>query len=437
MTGPTPSDPSRRSFLTSTAAGAAALAFPATAARGANETLNVGLIGVGGRCRALASALVKVPDVRIAAVSDVYGPHLDHGRTIADPKAFASPNYKDLLDRKDLDAVLIATPDHWHTPIAVAACAAGKDVYVEKPLTHNLDEGKTIVEAQDRHRRVVQVGTQQRSEDHNWFLTAVALVREGRIGKVKRVTCAIGGAPSTKKPFPKTNPPEQLNWEMWLGQAPKVDYIKERCHAEFRWWYEYSGGKMTDWGAHHVDIAQWAIGMDESGPTEVEVYSAEHPVALKSGYPTVDDRYNTATAFLVRCLFPNDVEVLIRDDTENGITFEGEKGQFFVSRGRLSGAPVDELKKNPISESVLVALRKGKRLDSHMGNFIECVRDRATPVSDVASHHRSLTTCHLANIAIRLGRNLTWDPVHEQIVGDDEANAWQRREQRKSYEVEA
>jgi hypothetical protein len=193
---------------------------------------------------------------------------------------------------------------------------------------------------------------------------------------------------------------------------------------------------LTDWGAHHVDIAQWAIGMDDSGPLKVEVISAEHPVGLRHGYAEVDDRYNTATHFQVRCLFPNDVELLIRDDTENGITFEGEKGQFFVSRGRLSGAPVDDLKKNPIPESVLVALRKGKRLDSHMGNFIECVRDRATPVSDVDSHHRALTTCHLANIAIRLGRNLTWDPVREQIVGDDEANSWQRREQRKGYEIE-
>jgi hypothetical protein len=192
---------------------------------------------------------------------------------------------------------------------------------------------------------------------------------------------------------------------------------------------------MTDWGAHHVDIAQWAIGKENSGPTRVEVVSAEHPVAFQHGNPTVDDTYNTAVAFNVRCLYDNGVEVIIRDDTENGITFEGDNGEFFVSRGQLSGDPVDELKQNPISESVLIALRKGKRLDSHMGNFIECARDRAMPVSDVFSHHRNLTTCHLANIAIRLGRNLTWDPDKEQIVGDLEANAMQHREARKGYEI--
>src|SRR5262249_34599222 len=156
----------------------------------------------------------------------------------------------------------------------------------------------------------------------------------------------------------------------------------------------------------------------------------------KKGYPTLDDHYNTATQFNVRCLFPNGVEMIIRHDTENGITFEGEKGKFFVSRGRIGGEPVDELKTNPIPEKVLIGLRKGKRLGSHMGNFIECCRDRSMPVSDVFSHHRALTTCHLANIAMRLGRKLTWDASREEIVGDAEANAFQRREQRKGYETD-
>jgi predicted dehydrogenase len=405
--------------------------------KSANDRPIVGCIGNGGMGQGDARAVKRYGD--IVAFCDVDREHAEKAKNeprIGGGKGEIYEDYRKLLDRKDIDIVTISTPDHWHTRIAIAALQAGKDVYCQKPLTLTIDEGKLLRKVVHDTKRVLQVGTQQRSEDHNWFLTAVALVREGRIGKVKRVTCAIGGAPRTRQPFTKTNPPEQLNWEMWLGQAPKVDYIKERSHGEFRWWYEYSGGKMTDWGAHHVDIAQWAIGMDGSGPTKVEVISAEHPVGFRHGYPEVDDRYNTATHFLVRCLFANDVELLIRDDTENGITFEGEKGQFFVSRGRLAGEPVNDLKQNPIPESVLVALRKGKRLDSHMGNFIECVRDRATPVSDVDSHHRALTTCHLANIAIRLGRNLTWDPDREQIVGDDEANAWQRREQRKGYEIE-
>jgi predicted dehydrogenase len=437
---------SRRDFLKSTAtttAGGLLLSYwlaPAAAAdepRAPNERLRVGCIGLGGMGQGDARAARRYGD--IVAVCDVDREHAEkakNDKAIGDGKAEVYEDYRKLLDRKDIDVVTISTPDHWHTRIAIAALKAGKDAYCQKPLTLTIDEGKLLCKVVKETKRVLQVGTQQRSEDGNKFLKAVALVREGRIGKVKRVTCAIGGAPSSKA-LTKTKPPEHLNWDLWLGQAPKVEYIKERCHGEFRWWYEYSGGKTTDWGAHHVDIAQWAIGMDESGPSTVEVVSAEHPVPFKNGYPTVDDRYNTATAFKVRCLFPGDVELIIRHDTENGITFEGDKGEFFVSRGRLTGAPVDALAKDPIAEKVLVALRKGKPLGSHMGNFVECVRDRSMPVSDVFSHHRALTTCHLANIAMRLGRKLTWDAAKEQIVGDEEANGWQKREQRKGFEIEA
>ncbi len=401
--------------------------------RAPNERPRVGCIGNGGMGKGDARAIKKYGD--ILAFCDVDLKHAEGARDdkqIGAGKGDIYDDYRKLLDRNDIDVVTISTPDHWHTAIATAALRAGKDVYCQKPLTLTIDEGKRLCAVVKDTGRVFQVGTQQRSENNNRFLTAVALVREGRLGKIHRVTCAIGGAPSSKT-LVKTSPPSNLNWDMWLGQAPWVDYIAERCHANFRWWYEYSGGKMTDWGAHHVDIAQWAIGKENSGPNRIEIISAEHPVPFQGGFPTVDDRYNTATAFNVHCLYDNDVELVIRDDTENGITFEGENGQFFVSRGKLAGDPVDDLVRNPIPESVLVALRKGKRLDSHMGNFIECVRDRATPVSDVASHHRALTTCHLANIAIRLGRNLTWNPETEQIVGDDEANAMQRREPRYGF----
>ena len=276
----------------------------------------------------------------IVAVCDVDREHAESAKDdpkLGNGKADIYEDYRKLLDRKDIDVVTIGTPDHWHTQIAIDAMRAGKDVYCEKPLTLTIDEGKQLRKVVKETKRIFQVGTQQRSEDKNMFLTAVAMVRDGRIGKIKRVTCAIGATPDEGKTFRKTEPPAQLNWDMWLGQAPQVDYIAERCHNEFRWWYEYSGGKMTDWGAHHVDIAQWAIGMEQSGPTTVEVVTAEHPVPFKDGMPTVDDRYNTATTFLVRCLFPNDVEMLIRHDTENGIMFEGEKGTFFVSRGKLVG----------------------------------------------------------------------------------------------------
>jgi predicted dehydrogenase len=308
--------------------------------------------------------------------------------------------------------------------------------------------------------RVFQVGTQQRSEMsarvnknrdqrvNQQFLVAIALAKSGRLGEISSVRCEINRAPTSGE-IPKAAVPSNLNWDMWLGQAPLTDYLQgekgnndrypeARTHYEFRWWYEYSGGKMTDWGAHHIDIAQWAIGMDNSGPISVEG-TAEHPVPFKDGYPTVANRYNVAHKFDVTATFPNRVVMTIGSEGENGITIEGTKGTIFVSRGDLrdeKGTIVaDMLKDNPLPEGTITKLYKGKKPGNHMANFFECTKDRTQPISDVATHHRTMTTAHLANIAIRLGRKLTWDPQKEQIVGDDKANKWQKREQRKGYEI--
>ncbi len=403
-----------------------------------NERPRLGLIGCGGQGSGDARGASQYGD--FLAVCDVDKNHVDRAKRdprIGKAKADTYEDYRKVLDRKDIDAVIIGTPDHWHTKICIDAMKAGKDVYCEKPLTLTIDEGKKLGAVAKSTGRVVQVGTQQRSDHNRVFLLAVALVRAGRIGRVRKVTAAIGGAPSGG-PFAKEAPPAVLNWDMWLGQAPKVDYIKQRCHSEFRWWYEYSGGKLTDWGAHHVDIGQWAIGQENTGPTSIEVVTKEFPVEFKNGLPTVDDRYNTPTGFLVRAKFANNVEMNIRHDTENGVLFEGTGGKIFVTRDRidLQGGAVDGLYKNPVPDSLLVELRKGKRVDGHMANFFECVRDRSVPVSDVWTHHRALTTCHLANIALRLGgRKLTWDPAKEEIVGDAEANGWLTRPQRAGYEV--
>jgi predicted dehydrogenase len=220
-------------------------------------------------------------------------------------------------------------------------------------------------------------------------------------------------------------------------EAPSTGrgYPPSRTHYEFRWWYEYSGGKMTDWGAHHVDIATWAIGMDNSGPTSVEGVMAEHPVPFKDGWPTVTNRYNAATKFDVKCMYPNGVELHILSDGENGILITGDKGELFVSRGALRGSAVDGLKDQPLPEGAISKLYKGKKPGNHMANFFDCIADRSQPISDVVTHHRAMTTCHLANIAIRLGRKLNWNPETEQIEGDEAANAWQKREQRKGYEI--
>ena len=227
--------------------------------------------------------------------------------------------------------------------------------------------------------------------------------------------------------------PANLDWELWQGQTPAVPYIPQRCHYTFRWWYEYSGGKMTDWGAHHVDIAQWAIGQIKSGPTTIEG-TASHP--------NIPNGYNCATEFEVHAKFGNGAEMVITHKTpqfDNGIHIVGEKGEIFVNRGKLTGVPAEELPKNPLPEDALTKLYKGRTPsggNAHMHNFFECMRDRTQPVSDVYTHHRAMTTCHLANIAIRLGRKLQWDPKTEQIIGDKEAQAMQAREQRKGYEIE-
>lgn len=447
---------SRRRFLQSTSAAAALASVPYIfTASGAkaddvnsaskNERPVLGCIGTGSRWDAVGPNAMEFSDC--VAVCDVDEKHRNKAKEVVkkrqnrDVEQFE--DYRKILDRKDIDVVTIVTPDHWHTKIAIEAMQAGKDVYCEKPLTLTIDEGKQIIKVLKETGRTFQVGTQQRSEMGQMFLKAAAIVRSGRIGKVEKVECAIGGAP-TSDVIPVAEVPSGLNWDMWLGQAPKVDFRTNgkntRCHYEFRWWYEYSGGKMTDWGAHHVDIAQWAIGMDKTGPLSV-AGEATHPVPFKDGYPTDPSKYNTATKFKIECQFANDIQLVIRDsheDFDNGILFTGSKGKLFVNRGKLTGKVVDELKENPLPEELIRELYKGKLPEggnAHMRNFFQCMKDGGEPVSDVFTHHRAMTTCHLANIAIRLGRPLKWNPETEQIEGDEAANAWQRREQRKGYEI--
>ena len=257
---------------------------------------------------------------------------------------------------------MIATPDHWHTKIAVEAMRAGKDVYCEKPLTLTIDEGKLIERVVDETGRVFQVGTMQRTESDGRFLLAVALVRHGRIGKVTKVTCGINGMEPSPE-IPEAPVPQGLDWDVWLGPAPKVPYralpqlregygggvpLFSNCHYSFRNWHEYSGGKLTDWGAHHVDIACWALGATDTGPRLVTPVEYTLPVPYRDGHPTVADRYNAATEFVIRAAMPDDVEMIITSAGDNGILFEGTKGRFFVNRGKITGTPVDDLQANPL-----------------------------------------------------------------------------------------
>jgi len=364
-------------------------------------------------------------------------------------KPDAYKDYREILDRNDIDAVMIATPDHWHTKIAIEAMHAGKDVYCEKPLTLTIDEGKLIEQAVEQTGRVFQVGTQQRTEDNRRFLQAIALVRLGRIGAVRRITCGIGGMPDSPV-IPVAPVPEGLDWDFWLGPAPKVPYralpemrtgygggvpLYSNGHYSFRNWHEYAGGKLTDWGAHHVDIACWAIGATDTGPGKVTPLDYALACEYKDGYPVVDDRYNIATRFDIRAPMPGNIEMIITSEGDNGILFEGTGGRFFVNRGRLSGRPVEDLEDNPLPEGVLEDVYGGPLSANHSANFIESMQSRKQPISDVWSHNRMLEICHLANIAMRLDREVDWDPVKREIVGDAQANSFLARECRKGYEI--
>ncbi len=289
----------------------------------------------------------------------------------------------------------------------------------------------------------------QRTESDLRFLQAIALIRDGRVGTVKKVTCGINSMESSPV-IPEAPVPTGLDWDTWLGPAPKVPYralpeerkgygggvpLYSNCHYSFRNWHEYSGGKLTDWGAHHVDIACWALGATDTGPSKVTPVAYTLPVEYKNGNPVVADQYNAATTFTLSVQMPNDVELIITSEGDNGILFEGTAGRFFVNRGKIAGQPVEDLKDKPLPEGAIERVYGGKVSANHTANFIEGMKSRKQPISDVWSHNRMLEICHLSNIAMRLGRELQWDPVKREIIGDPQANAFLARENRQGFEI--
>ncbi|MCA9196669.1 MAG: Gfo/Idh/MocA family oxidoreductase [Planctomycetales bacterium] len=365
-------------------------------------------------------------------------------------KADGYSDYRKVLERKDIDAVMIATPDHWHTKISIEAMLAGKDVYCEKPLTLTIAEGKLIEDVVKKTGRVFQVGTMQRTESEQRFLKAIALIRAGRIGDIRKVTCGINGATGSPV-IPAIDVPQGLDWDAWLGPAPAVPYralpeirqgygggvpLYTNCHYAWRNWYEYSGGQMNDWGAHHVDIAFWALGAGDTGPSKITPVNYSLPVSYEKGYPTVSDQYNSPTQFEIHASMPGDVQLVITSEGDNGILFEGTNGRIFVNRGKLTGKPVEDLQSNPLPEDAIEKVYGGPVSENHTANFVAAMAVRKQPISDVWSHNRMLETCHLANIAIRLGRELKWDPTKREIIGDQEANAFLSRSSRKGYEID-
>lgn len=423
----------------------------------ANDRPRVGAIGTGSRWCQKATGIdrpygsapdfSKFGDYVAVCDADSFRRELapQFAKKWSGKEATAHADYRVILDDEKIDIVHISTPDHWHAKIAIEAMLAGKDVYCEKPMTLTIDEGRRMCEVCKKTGRIVQIGTQQRSSKQ--FITAIALINAGRLGEIRKATCSIGGGPTSPE-LPVAESPKTLDWNLWQGPVAETEFRYlagdngetkswSRGHYEFRWWYEYSGGKLTDWGAHHVDIATWGLGKTATGPVSVEPLMVKHPVEFKEGFPVDPSRYNTATQFLLQAKFADGIEIEIRHDRDNGIVFEGTEGRIFVNRGRLTGKPVEDLKTSPLPAGALEAVYKNRPLVNHFRNFFEAVAARKEPISDVFSHHRALSTCHLAGIAARLNRKITWDPAQQIIVGDAQAQSLVSRDYRKGFEIEA
>ncbi|MDZ7618274.1 MAG: Gfo/Idh/MocA family oxidoreductase [Patescibacteria group bacterium] len=432
----------RREFLkTSAAAGAMATVPYYTSTRRAfgNDSANdrpvIGCIGLGGMGRGDMGGHRRFGDV--VALCDVDTRQIAEAKKNNDGKGDEYTDYRQVLDRDDIDVISCVTTDHWHTKICIEALEAGKHVFCQKPLTLTLEENQLIRNACNKHKdKVFFIGTQQRS-DRGRFLRAVNMVQKGLLGDIKSITIGINGG-SVGGPFPKEDPPAELNWDRWLGQAPKVEYIAQRCHGNYRWWYDFSGGKFTYWGAHNIDIALWALDRKGvgTGLVSFDVTDAKHPVPFKDGWPTVDDCYNTANDYAIKCKFADGVEMIVDSRSENGLLIEGAKGRIFVSRGRITGTPIEQnWDEGKFGEEDLQALYKGKPCEGHKDNFYRCIAEGGLPVSDVYTHLQTMNACHLCTIAARLGREIRWDPKAEQIVGDAQAAAFFARQPRAGYEI--
>ncbi|MFL5242158.1 MAG: Gfo/Idh/MocA family protein [Gemmataceae bacterium] len=398
---------SRRSMLKTTAgvaAGVAAFGIPAANVLGANETLNVACIGTGGRCQHLMKALAKIPNVRIAAVCDIYDVHLDQAKKIADPKAITTKHYKELLDNKDIDAVLIGSPDHWHVPMTVDACNAKKDVYVEKPLTHNLAEGQAVIDAQNTNKRIVQVGTQQRSMPQ--FQKAYDLIKEGRLGKIYKVHLTWNRNGDRVRKGPQGVDAKQVDWKAFLGNAPAQDFDEYRFR-NWRWFWNFGNGILTDLMVHFIDVVHWYLDVD-------------HPLQAT----TIGDNFiskgvwETPDTIQTLLRYPNDLQVYFEGtfvNARNGamLEFMGSDATLYLDRGRYEIHP--ERGRGKYEEFVLGTGKRGADFYDkpdgellHLTNWVECVRNRKKPNCPAEAGVGAAAAAHLGNIAFRSGKVANW-----------------------------
>jgi predicted dehydrogenase len=384
---------------------------------GANDRIQIGVIGSGNRSSLLVA---QTPEPgRIVAICDV-----DLGRAALFLKKLKAnwpvvQDYRKLLDRKDIDGLIVGTTDHGRVLPCIHACQAGKDVYAEKPLTLTIGEGRVLVRAVRKYGRVLQVGSQQRSMAIN--RVACEFVRNGGLGKVHTVLGVNYPGPNRFPGLPQEKTPEGLDWDKWCGQTELRPYNRR---LQFGWmgWRDYSGGQMTNWGAHGLDQVQWALGADGSGPTEIWTEGTASPAPVMMRY---------ASGVLVKLELPK--------GPMGGAIFIGDKGKIEINRNKYNSNP-PEIIPNPPPQAEIDKWKDETGLwqaKYHIQNWLECMRTRARPVADVEIGHRSISVCHLGNIAREVGRKLKWDPAKEVFVGDEEANRLLERPRRKGYELPA
>jgi predicted dehydrogenase len=387
----------------------------------------MGAIGLGGQGLHNLKSFLTFEDVQVVAVCDVDANHLRRAKETVDT-AYGNKDcatygdFRDVLARRDIDTVLIATPDHWHAILAIEAARAGKDIYCEKPISLTVAEGRAVVETMDRYSTVYQSGTQRRSIA--CFRFGVDIARSGMLGELRDLHCYYHNGP-TCPPQPVQPAPAGFDYDMWLGPAPLEPYTPRRCHGNFRWIYDYSGGQLTDLGAHFADLAQWAHGDENLSPTQYEGW-AEFPK---------DGLFNTPVRFEVTATYPDGVRMIMHDETEPG---RGPRGNKFV--GTEGWVSVDDTGKvTASSDAIMRKLNAAQRgyeyMEGHHRDFLDCVRTRARTIASPEVAHRSTTTCHIANICLRLGRKLRWDPQAERFVNDAEADRMLARAMRSPWRL--
>lgn len=425
---------------------------------GANERIGIGIIGFGLVGRIHTRNFHAQPDARVVGVAETYGPRLEAAAALVGEPVARFTDFRRLLERKEVDAVVVATPDHWHALMTMLACAAGKDVYVEKPLTLFVQEGRWMTKVAQRYRRVVQVGTQQRSGPH--YQRARDLIRQGRLGKIVSVQCNYfrNVTPGFGNP-PDQDPPPDLNWDLWLGPAPYRQYNPNRAIYHFRWFWDYSGGQMTNLGQHSLDTVHWCL--DVKGPRAVTSCGGRYFLADNGEVPDLQDVLIEYPGFHTVCQW-RECAGGAGETGMGGVWFHGNKGSMNLSRDGYQVIP--DRKENPTNivariigghpvggpqpvpeeragEYWTEALKDSSgdwkaQYVAHVRNFLDCIKSRKEPNSDLESGHRVATVCHLANISLRVGRKIKWDAEREMILDDPEAARMLIRPYRKPWDAE-